>query len=61
MGARPLPAARPQSACGVGCPPADDQADAAATALAPWIKLYDTERRHSALGGKPPPSRLLPI
>ncbi|MEQ7849593.1 IS481 family transposase, partial [Nocardioides kribbensis] len=31
-----------------------------AAALAPWIEYYNTERRHSALGGKPPISRLLP-
>jgi transposase InsO family protein len=31
-----------------------------AAALAPWIEHYNTERRHSALGGKPPISRLLP-
>jgi transposase InsO family protein len=29
-------------------------------ALAPWLEYYNTERRHSALGGKPPVSRLLP-
>ena len=29
-------------------------------ALAPWLEHYNTERRHSALGGKPPISRLLP-
>jgi len=29
-------------------------------ALAPWIEHYNNERRHSALGGKPPISRLLP-
>jgi transposase InsO family protein len=29
-------------------------------ALAPWIEHYNTERRHSALGGKPPISRLPP-
>lgn len=29
-------------------------------ALAPWLQHYNTERRHSALGGKPPISRLLP-
>jgi transposase InsO family protein len=29
-------------------------------ALAPWIEYYNTERRHSALGGNPPISRLLP-
>ena len=27
-------------------------------ALAPWLKSYNTDRRHSALGGKPPTSRL---
>jgi transposase InsO family protein len=34
--------------------------DARAAALAPWLEHYNTERRHSALGGKPPLSRLLP-
>jgi transposase InsO family protein len=29
-----------------------------ATALAPWLEHYNTVRRHSALGGKPPISRL---
>ena len=29
-------------------------------ALAPWLEHYNTERRHSALGGRPPISRLLP-
>jgi transposase InsO family protein len=29
-------------------------------ALAPWIEHYNTERCHSALGGKPPISRLPP-
>ena len=29
-------------------------------ALAPWIEHYNTQRRHSALGGHPPTSRLLP-
>lgn len=29
-----------------------------AAALAPWIEHYNTERRHSALKGKPPVSRL---
>jgi transposase InsO family protein len=29
-----------------------------AAALAPWIEHYNTERRHSALGGLPPASRL---
>jgi transposase InsO family protein len=31
-----------------------------AAALAPWIEHYDTQRRHSALGGLPPISRLAP-
>jgi transposase InsO family protein len=31
-----------------------------ADALAPWLEHYNTKRRHSALGGKPPISRLLP-
>lgn len=29
-------------------------------ALAPWIEHYNNRRRHSALGGRPPISRLLP-
>jgi transposase InsO family protein len=29
-------------------------------ALAPWVHYYNTERRHSALGGQPPISRLQP-
>ncbi len=29
-------------------------------ALAPWIEHYNTQRRHSALGGRPPISRLAP-
>ena len=29
-------------------------------ALAPWIEHYNTERHHSALGGRPPVSRLQP-
>ena len=29
-------------------------------ALAPWLEYYNTQRRHSALGGRPPISRLLP-
>jgi transposase InsO family protein len=33
---------------------------ARAAALAPWIEDYNTRRRHSALGGKPPISRLAP-
>ena len=27
-------------------------------ALAPWLEFYNTERRHSAIGGQPPISRL---
>jgi transposase InsO family protein len=29
-------------------------------ALAPWLEYYNTQRRHTALGGLPPISRLLP-
>ena len=31
-----------------------------AAALAPWLEYYNTERRHTALGGLPPTSRLSP-
>jgi transposase InsO family protein len=31
-----------------------------AAALAPWLEHYNTERRHSAIGGQPPISRLQP-
>jgi transposase InsO family protein len=34
--------------------------DQRTAALAPWLEHYNTERCHSALGGKPPISRLLP-
>ena len=34
--------------------------DARAAALAPWVEHYNTRRRHSALGGHPPVSRLAP-
>jgi transposase InsO family protein len=34
--------------------------DDRAAALAPWLEYYNTQRRHSALEGKPPISRLLP-
>jgi transposase InsO family protein len=34
--------------------------DQRAAALAPWLKHYNTQRRHSALGGLPPISRLTP-
>jgi transposase InsO family protein len=30
------------------------------TALAPWLEYYNTQRRHTALGGLPPISRLSP-
>ena len=34
--------------------------DERAAALAPWLEHYNTQRRHSALGGRPPISRLAP-
>ncbi|WP_153506058.1 IS481 family transposase [Cumulibacter manganitolerans] len=34
--------------------------DERAAALAPWLEYYNTERRHGALRGKPPISRLQP-
>ncbi|WP_248243444.1 IS481 family transposase [Microbacterium kunmingense] len=34
--------------------------DARTAALDPWLEHYNTGRRHSALGGKPPISRLQP-
>lgn len=34
--------------------------DQRTAALAPWLEHYNTERCHSALGGKPPTSRLAP-
>lgn len=34
--------------------------DERAAALAPWLEHYNNERSHSALGGQPPISRLLP-
>jgi transposase InsO family protein len=34
--------------------------DQRTAALAPWIEHYNTHRRHSALGGQPPISRLAP-
>jgi transposase InsO family protein len=34
--------------------------DERTAALAPWLQHYNTERRHSALGGHPPLSRLQP-
>ena len=34
--------------------------DQRAAALAPWLQHYNTERRHTALGGHPPTSRLSP-
>lgn len=32
--------------------------DERTAALAPWLEYYNTERRHTALGGRPPISRL---
>lgn len=34
--------------------------DARSAALAPWLEHYNNQRRHSAIGGKPPISRLTP-
>jgi transposase InsO family protein len=34
--------------------------DDRAAALAPWLEYYNTQRRHTALGGLPPVSRLSP-
>ena len=34
--------------------------DHRAATLAPWLEHYNTQRRHSALGGQPPISRLSP-
>jgi transposase InsO family protein len=34
--------------------------DARFDALAPWLEHYNNQRRHSALGGKPPINRLTP-
>ncbi|MBW1637799.1 transposase, partial [Microbacterium resistens] len=34
--------------------------DVRTAALDPWLEHYNTGRRHSALGGKPPISRLQP-
>jgi len=34
--------------------------DQRAAALAPWVEYYNTQRRHSALGGQPPINRLSP-
>jgi len=34
--------------------------NARAQALAPWLEFYNTARRHTALGGLPPTSRLSP-
>jgi transposase InsO family protein len=31
-----------------------------AAALAPWLEFYNTQRRHTALGGHPPASRVSP-
>jgi transposase InsO family protein len=34
--------------------------DERSAALAPWLEHYNTQRRHTALGGHPPITRLLP-
>jgi transposase InsO family protein len=34
--------------------------DQRTAALAPWLETYNTQRRHTALGGLPPTSRLTP-
>lgn len=34
--------------------------DARSAALAPWLEYYNNQRRHSAIGGQPPTSRLSP-
>jgi transposase InsO family protein len=34
--------------------------DERTAALAPWLQHYNTERRHTAIGGRPPISRLKP-
>jgi transposase InsO family protein len=34
--------------------------DARTAALDPWLEYYNTRRHHSAIGGRPPVSRLLP-
>lgn len=34
--------------------------DQRAAALAPWLEHYNTQRRHTSLGGRPPISRLKP-
>jgi transposase InsO family protein len=34
--------------------------DARSAALAPWLEHYNNQRRHSAIGGQPPTSRLTP-
>lgn len=37
-----------------------DSNDARCAALAPWLEHYNNQRRHSAIGGQPPISRLSP-
>ncbi len=37
-----------------------DTNDARSAALAPWLEHYNNQRRHSAIGGQPPISRLTP-
>ncbi|WP_165609360.1 integrase core domain-containing protein, partial [Mycobacterium alsense] len=34
--------------------------EARSAALAPWLEHYNNQRRHSAIGGKPPITRVSP-
>ncbi len=53
--------AQPNPAHRVGLPTGiPHQRPSAQPALAPWLEHYNTQRRHSALGGLPPITRLLP-
>ncbi|WP_435406427.1 integrase core domain-containing protein [Mycolicibacterium tokaiense] len=42
------------------CDQPDGRVHHRAQALAPWVEFYNTQRRHSALDGLPPISRLRP-
>jgi len=53
-------AAQPDPAGRVGLPPGLHQQRRTSRRPAPWLELYNTQRRHSALGGLPPISRLEP-
>ena len=44
----------------VGLPQVYTSNDERTAALAPWLDYYNTRRRHSAIGGQPPISRLSP-